>query len=205
MSLRMQPLMPVLERAARAARIAARAAGKEIELEVAGGDVRVDRALAEQIGEPLLHLLRNAVDHGIETASERQAAGKPARGRVRLEVAAEGSRVRVRVADDGRGIDTERVARVAIAGGLLKAGAQVTEEQALRLIFRPGFSTAERVSEVSGRGVGLDVVEHALERAGGELRVRTRRGEGTTFELRVPLALALVSVVVVRAGARLRD
>jgi two-component system chemotaxis sensor kinase CheA len=199
MSLRMQPLMPVLERAARAARIAARAAGKEIELEVAGGDVRVDRALAEQVGEPLLHLLRNAIDHGIETASERRAAGKPARGRVRLEVAAEGSRVRVRVADDGRGIDTERVARVAVTQGLLEAGARITDEHALRLIFRPGFSTAGKVSDVSGRGVGLDVVEHALESAGGELRVRTASGEGTTFELRVPLTLALVRVIVVRA------
>jgi two-component system chemotaxis sensor kinase CheA len=200
MSLRMQPLMPVLERAARAARIAARAAGKEIELEIAGGDVRVDRALAEQVGEPLLHLLRNALDHGIETAEERRAAGKPVRGRVRLEVAAEGSRVRVRVADDGRGIDTERVARAAVAQGLLEAGARLTQSQALRLIFRPGFSTAGRISDVSGRGVGLDVVEHALERAGGELRVRTTGGAGTTFELRVPLTLALVSVFVVRAG-----
>ncbi|HEY0098855.1 MAG TPA: ATP-binding protein [Pyrinomonadaceae bacterium] len=199
MSLRMQPLMPVLERAQRAARIAARAAGKEIEFEVAGGDVRVDRALAEQIGEPLLHLLRNAVDHGIETAEERRATGKPLRGRVRLEVAMEGSRVRVRVADDGRGIDTERVARVAVACGLLEAGAHVTDEQALRLIFRPGFSTAAEVSAMSGRGVGLDVVEHALERAGGELRVRSARGAGTTFELRVPLTLALVAVFVVRA------
>ena len=200
MSLRMQPLMPVLERAARAARIAARAAGKEIELEIAGGDVRVDRALAEQVGEPLLHLLRNALDHGIEPAEERRAAGKPVRGRVRLEVAAEGSRVRVRVADDGRGIDTERVARAAVAQGLLEAGARLTQSQALRLIFRPGFSTAGRISDVSGRGVGLDVVEHALERAGGELRVRTTGGAGTTFELRVPLTLALVSVFVVRAG-----
>jgi chemotaxis protein histidine kinase CheA len=189
----------VLERAARAARIAARVAGKEIEFEVAGGDVRVDRALAEQIGEPLLHLLRNAVDHGIETAKERRAAGKPPGGRVRLEVAAEGSRVRVRVADDGRGIDTERVGRVAVAQGLLEAGARITDEHALRLIFRPGFSTAAEISTVSGRGVGLDVVEHALEQAGGELRVRTARGEGTTFELRVPLTLALVPVVVVHA------
>jgi two-component system chemotaxis sensor kinase CheA len=200
MALRMQPLMPVLERAARAARIAARAAGKEIELEVAGGEVRVDRSLAERIGEPLLHLLRNAIDHGIETADARRAAGKPVRGRVRLEVGAEGSRVRVRVADDGRGVDAGRVARVAIAQGLLPEGATVTEEQALRMIFRPGFSTAGRVSDVSGRGVGLDVVEHALERAGGELRVRTVSGEGTTFELRVPLALALVTVVMVRAN-----
>ena len=200
MALRMQPLMPVLERAARAARIAARVAGKEIDLEVAGGEVRVDRSLAEQIGEPLLHLLRNAIDHGIETAEERRAAGKPVRGRVRLEVGAEGSRVRVRVADDGRGVDAERVARAAVAQGLLEAGERVTEEQALRLIFRPGFSTAGRISDVSGRGVGLDVVEHALERAGGELRVRTKLGEGTTFELRVPLTLALVTVVVVRAN-----
>jgi two-component system chemotaxis sensor kinase CheA len=201
MALRMQPLMPVLERAARAARIAARVAGKEIELEVAGGEVRVDRSLAEQIGEPLLHLLRNAIDHGIETAEERRAAGKAVRGLVRLEVGAEGSRVRVRVADDGRGVDAERVARAAVAQGLLAPGARITEEHALRLIFRPGFSTAGRVSDVSGRGVGLDVVEHALERAGGELRVRTVSGEGTTFELRVPLTLALVTVVVVRAGA----
>ena len=200
MALRMQPLMPVLERAGRAARIAARAAGKEIELEVAGGEVRVDRSLAEQIGEPLLHLLRNAIDHGIEPAEERRAAGKPVRGRVRVEVGAEGSRVRVRVADDGRGVDVERVARVAVAQGLVAAGVPLAEEQALRLIFRPGFSTAGRVSDVSGRGVGLDVVEHALERAGGELRVRTVRGEGTTFELRVPLTLALVTVVVVRAN-----
>jgi two-component system chemotaxis sensor kinase CheA len=200
MSLRMQPLMPVLERAVRAARIAARAAGKEIELEVAGGEVRVDRALAEQIGEPLLHLIRNAIDHGVETPEERRAAGKPARGRVRLEVAAEGSRVRVRVADDGRGIDTERVARVALAQGLIEAGASITDEHALRLIFRPGFSTAGRISTVSGRGVGLDAVEHALERAGGDVRVRSLRGAGTTFELRVPLTLALVRVVAVRAN-----
>jgi two-component system chemotaxis sensor kinase CheA len=151
------------------------------------------------IGEPLLHLLRNAIDHGIEPAGERRAAGKPLRGRVRLEVGAEGSRVRVRVADDGRGVDAERVARAAVAQGLLDASAPLTEEQALRLIFRPGFSTAGRVSDVSGRGVGLDVVEHALERAGGELRVRSGRGVGTTFELRVPLTLALVTVVVVRA------
>lgn len=200
MRLRMQPLLPVLERAARSARIAARTAGKEIELEVAGGEVHVDRSLAEQVGEPLLHLLHNAIDHGIETKEERRAAGKPLRGRVRLEVAAEGSRVRVRVTDDGRGIETERVARVAIAQGLLAAGTPITHERALRLIFRPGFSTVEKVSAVSGRGVGLDVVEHALERAGGELRVRSASGVGTTFELRVPLALALVSVVLVRAN-----
>jgi two-component system chemotaxis sensor kinase CheA len=146
-----------------------------------------------------LHLLRNAIDHGIETPEERRAAGKPVRGRVRLEVGAEGSRVRVRVADDGRGVDAGRVARAAVAQGLLTAGATLTEEQALRLIFRPGFSTAGRVSDVSGRGVGLDVVEHALERAGGEVRVRTASGEGTTFEVRVPLVLALVTVVMVRA------
>jgi two-component system chemotaxis sensor kinase CheA len=200
MALRMQPLMPVLERAARAARIAARTAGKEIDLEVVGGEVRVDRSLAEQIGEPLLHLLRNAIDHGIETTEERRAAGKPLRGRVRLEVGAEGSRVRVRVADDGRGVDAERVARSAVAQGLLAPATTITEEQALRLIFRPGFSTAVRVSDVSGRGVGLDVVEHALERAGGELRVRTKSGEGTTFEVRVPLLLALVNVFMVRAN-----
>jgi len=200
LALRMQPLLPVLERTARAARIAARVAGKEVEVKLRGGEVRLDRSLAERIGEPLLHLLRNAIDHGIETTGERRATGKSERGTVLLEVTAEGSRVRVRVSDDGRGVDPERVARAAVAQGLLEAGTRIGEEQALRLIFRPGFSTAGEVSALSGRGVGLDVVEHALESVGGEIRVRSRRGVGTTFDLRLPLALSLVSVLMLRTG-----
>jgi two-component system, chemotaxis family, sensor kinase CheA len=198
--LRMVPLRATLERAARAGRAAARAAGKPVEFETAGGEVRLDRSLADRVAEPLLHLLRNAVDHGVEGEEERRAAGKGSRGRVRVEAAAEGGRVLLRVSDDGRGVDAELVARAAAERGLVAAGTHVTEEQALRLIFRPGFSTAARASLVSGRGVGLEVVERAVEEAGGEVRVRTRRGRGTTFELRLPTTLALLPTLVVRSS-----
>jgi two-component system, chemotaxis family, sensor kinase CheA len=198
--LRMVPLRATLERAARAGRTVARAAGKAVEFETAGGDVRLDKSLADRVAEPLLHLLRNAVDHGIESAEERRAAGKEERGRVRVEASAEGGRVVLRVSDDGRGVDAESVARAAAERGLVAPGARVSEEQALRLIFRPGFSTAARASLVSGRGVGLEVVEHAVEEAGGEVRVRTRRGRGTTFELRLPTTLALLDSLVVRSA-----
>jgi two-component system chemotaxis sensor kinase CheA len=198
--LRMVPLRATLERVARAGRAAARAAGKAVEFEVAGGDVRLDKSLADRVAEPLLHLLRNAVDHGIESAEERRAAGKRERGRVRVEAAAEGSRAVLRVSDDGRGVDAGLVERAAAARGLIAQGARLTDEQALRLIFRPGFSTSARASLVSGRGVGLEVVERAVEEAGGEVRVRTERGRGTTFELRLPTTLALLASLVVRSA-----
>jgi two-component system chemotaxis sensor kinase CheA len=200
--LRMVPVGATLERAARAGRTVARAAGKEVDFEVAGGDVRLDKSLAERVADPLLHLLRNAVDHGVEPPAERVAAGKPARARVRLEAAAEGGRVRLRVSDDGRGVDLESVARAAAERGLVAPDARVSEEQALRLIFRPGFSTVARATAVSGRGVGLDVVERAVEAAGGELRVSSLAGRGTSFELRLPTTLALATALVVRAGDR---
>lgn len=202
MALRMQTLARTLERAARSARVGARRAGKRVEIEIEGGEARVDRAVAERVGEPLTHLLANAVAHGVDAPAERRAAGKPERGRVRITVSTGGGRVSVRVSDDGRGVDIGKVESAARAQGLVAEGAPVTEQQALRLIFRPGFSTAADVSMASGRGVGLDAVEHEIERAGGEVRVRTRRGRGTTFELRLPLPLALVPALLVRAGAQ---
>ncbi|HEX8285690.1 MAG TPA: ATP-binding protein [Pyrinomonadaceae bacterium] len=200
--LRMVTLRGALLRAARAGRAAARAAGRGVEFEVTGGDARLERSLAEIVADPLLHLVRNAVDHGVETEGERLAAGKPAAGRVRIEADSEGGLVLVRVSDDGRGVDTDAVARAAEAAGLVAPGAHITEAQALRLIFRPGFSTAERASVVSGRGVGLDVVERAVEEAGGEVHVRSVRGRGTTFELRLPTTLALLPAHVFRACGR---
>jgi two-component system chemotaxis sensor kinase CheA len=200
--LRMVPLRVTLLRAERAGRSVARAAGKRVEFEMAGGDARLDRSLADRVADPLLHLVRNAVDHGIESEEERRAAGKPEGGRVRVEATTEGGLVVLRVSDDGRGVDTEVVARAAAAAGLVAPGARISEEQALRLIFRPGFSTAERASLVSGRGVGLDVVERAIENAGGEVRVRSERGRGTTFELRLPTTLALLPAHVVRSGGQ---
>jgi two-component system, chemotaxis family, sensor kinase CheA len=198
-ALRMAPVGPTLERAARAGRAAARAAGKLVEFEVEGSNVKLDRSLAARLADPLLHLVRNAVDHGVEQEGERLPAGKRAPGRVRIEASTEGGRVALRVTDDGRGVDSERVARAAAERGLVPPGAAVSERQALRLIFRPGFSTAADVSLVSGRGVGLEIVEREVEEAGGEVRVSTSRGRGTCFEMRVPTTLALLPALVVRS------
>lgn len=198
--LRMVPVRQTLERAARAGHSAARVAGREVDFETIGGEVRLDKSLADAVADPLLHLLRNAVDHGIETAAERILAGKPERGRIRLEAVAEGSRILLRVVDDGRGIDLERIASAAVERGLISADERLTEQQCLRLIFRPGFSTARELTSVSGRGVGLDVVEQSIEQVGGELRLWSGRGTGTTFEMRLPTTLALVPSLVVRSA-----
>jgi two-component system chemotaxis sensor kinase CheA len=198
--LRMIPIAQTLARAARAGVVAARATGKEVDFETRGGEVRLDKSLADAISDPLLHLLRNAVDHGIESVDERKGVGKSERGRILLEARAEGSRVRLRVIDDGRGIDSSTIARAAQERGLVAPGTTLTREQSLRLIFRPGFSTALSVSNVSGRGVGLDVVEHAVEQTGGELRVWSEPGAGTTFEMILPTTLALVPALVVHSA-----
>ncbi|HEY0077348.1 MAG TPA: ATP-binding protein [Pyrinomonadaceae bacterium] len=198
--LRMVSVKQTLERVARAGLSAARLAEKSLEIELSGGEVRLDKSLADAIADPLLHLLRNAVDHGIEPPLERLAAGKQERGRIRLEAEAEGSRAVLRVADDGRGIDPERIARAAEAQGIFEPGAKLDEQQALRLIFRPGFSTVGEASSMSGRGVGLDVVESTVEQLGGELRVWSRAGAGTTFEMRLPTTLALVSASIIHSS-----
>ena len=199
-SLRMVVVAQMLERAARAGRIAARLSGKEVEFEIVGGHVRLDKSLADIIADPLLHILRNAVDHGIEPPSERARIGKRPRGLVRLEARMEANRVAFKVSDDGRGIDPLRITRAAAAQGVIEAGRLLTKEQALRLIFRPGFSTATSISNVSGRGVGLDVVERAVEQVGGELRVASEQGKGTTFEVVLPTTLALISSLVINSA-----
>lgn len=201
--LRMVSLRATIARAVRAGEAVARAAGKSVEFELAGTDVRLDRSLADALAGPLLHLVHNAVDHGIETSQERRDAGKPERGLIRVEASAEGGRVLLRVSDDGRGVDAESVARAGGRCGLVPSGAQITDEMALRLIFRPGFSTVPSATLVSGRGVGLDVVERAVEESGGEVRVRSERGRGTTFELRLPATLALLPSRIVRCAGRL--
>lgn len=197
--LRMVPIAQTLERAARSARATARTAQKEVEVEITGGEVRLDKSLADMISDPLLHLVRNAVDHGIEPSEQRRQANKSARGKLTLEAISEGSRIVVRVSDDGRGIDPARVRRTAIERGLIDESDSLTQEQILRLIFRPGFSTAATVSDISGRGVGLDVVERAVEQTGGELRVWSEVGRGTTFEMVLPTTLTLLSSLVVRS------
>lgn len=196
-ALRRVSLSRTLERAARAGAQAARATGKEVAFEIGGEDVKLDKSLVEAINDPLVHLVRNAVDHGIERPDERERAGKGRQGRVRLEATAENDRVLLKVTDDGRGIELDGVARAAVRQGIIEEGRTVSRHQALRLIFRPGFSTAESVSDVSGRGVGLDVVERAIEQVGGEMRVWSEAQRGTTFEMIVPVALMLMPARVV--------
>jgi two-component system chemotaxis sensor kinase CheA len=202
-NLRLVPLGPTLQRAVRAGRAAARVAGKEVNFEVSGSEIRLDKLLVEAVADPLIHLVRNAVDHGIESAEERTQTGKTPRGTVRIEAASEGSQSRLRVTDDGRGVDPTLVSVAAHRLGIFTSDDQLDIERSLRLIFRPGFTTLTEASETSGRGVGLDAVETAVEQVGGELRVSSKAGSGTTFEIRLPVTFGLVTTnVVVSAGNR---
>jgi two-component system chemotaxis sensor kinase CheA len=202
-NLRLVPLGPTLQRAVRAGRAAARVAGKEVNFEISGAEIRLDKLLVESMADPLIHLVRNAVDHGIETVEERTQTGKAPRGTVRIEAASEGSQSRLRVTDDGRGVDPTLVSVAAQRLGLCRSDDQLDIERSLRLIFRPGFTTLNEASETSGRGVGLDAVETAVEQVGGELRVSSKLGLGTTFEILLPVTFGLVKTnVVVSAGNR---
>jgi two-component system chemotaxis sensor kinase CheA len=201
--LRLVPLTDLLQgAAARAGRVAARQLAKDIEFEITGGHVGIDKSLAEVVAEPLIHLVRNAVSHGIEDSRDREAAGKPAHGHVRLRGFSEGSRIFISVNDDGRGIDLSRVAEAATREGIVTRPEDLTSDQCLRLIFRPGFSTSSEASDLSGRGIGLEVVDRAMEQSGGEVRLATEPGKGTTFTMMIPATLALVQCVVVRSGGQ---
>ncbi len=197
--LRLVPIGQIFGRAARLVRRSAAAAGREISLEAVGERVEVDAAIAEQIWEPLMHLVQNALDHGLEPADERVAAGKPAAGRLRLRAAAEGRRVVVEVEDDGAGIAEEKVrARAAELGFAEPAG--LDERGVLDLIFRPGFTRLQTATESAGRGIGLDVVRSTLERLGGSAEVVSVPGEGTRFRLAFPFTLVVSEALLVRVG-----
>ena len=201
-ALRMVPAALALEPARRAFREAALRLGKEVELRVEGGDVRLDRHLVDDLRAPLIHLVRNAVDHGIEPAAVRLAAGKPAAGRVVIRVEPRGSRVGVVVEDDGAGIDLAAVRAAAVSGGHVAADTAdgLPDPEVARLVFAPGLTTATAVTTVSGRGVGLDAVADAMGRLRGAVEVRSVPGAGTRFELDLPLALAVTAGVLVRMG-----
>ena len=198
--LRMVSLGPILQRAARAGRAAARAVNKQIEFEIIGADLRLDKLLCDAIADPLVHLVRNAVDHGIETAEARAAAGKPVLGKVVIEAVRSGSRTRVRVTDDGRGIDTAAISQAASRFGIIDSPRELDLTRSMRLIFRPGFTTLPVASEISGRGVGLDIVETTVEQVGGEVRVSSEPGQTSIFEIRLPVTFSLLESTIVRAG-----
>ncbi len=199
MKARMLPVATVFNRFHRVVRDLAKAGGKAVKLELAGEDTEIDKKVIDRIGEPLVHLVRNAVDHGLESAAERTAAGKPAEGRLRLGAYQEGDHICVEVADDGRGLDRTAIAQKAVQKGLIGAeeAAGAAPEQVLSFIFLPGFSTARQVSDISGRGVGMDAVKRAVEDMGGGLRVRSAPGAGTTVTISLPLTMAIVAAMLV--------
>jgi two-component system chemotaxis sensor kinase CheA len=199
---RLLPIENVFNRFPRMVRDLARKSGKQVRFIVEGEQTGLDRSVIDEIGDPLLHLLRNAVDHGVEPPAERRAAGKSPEATVRLAARHEENHIVIEVADDGRGIDPRRVRESAVRKGLLspEAAARLSDEEAINLIFAPGFSTAERVTDVSGRGVGMDVVRTNIEKIGGSVRVQTQVGAGTTFVITLPLTLAIIRALLVRVG-----
>jgi two-component system chemotaxis sensor kinase CheA len=199
MELRVVPIGTLFARLPRVVRAVARASGKEVELTLSGQEVAIDRSLVELLADPLLHLVRNAVDHGLEAPATRAAAGKPPRGSLRISAQRRTGQIHVSVAEDGAGIDRARVLARAVQRGLVspEAAPRLEAEAVHALLFRPGFSTAEAVTETSGRGVGLDVVQDAVRRAGGTLEVSSKPGQGTRFTLRLPLTAAIQNVLLV--------
>ncbi len=200
LSLQMQPLRPFLLTLARHARELARELGKDIEVQLSGDDTTLDRRTVKDLEEAMLHLVRNAIDHGIETPERRRAAGKRPTGTLRIAAAPAGARVRLEIQDDGAGVDPEAVIAAAVARGILPAGSRPAPEEIRNLLLRPGFSTRRSVSTVSGRGIGLDVVASVASRLGGELSLAWEAGQGTTVTLEVPAARRGQRILVARAG-----
>jgi two-component system, chemotaxis family, sensor kinase CheA len=199
MSSRMVPVWQVFDRFPRLVRDAAHAVGKQVDFRIEGKEIELDRSMLDEIGDPIVHLLRNAVDHGIEPPAERVAAGKPPQGKLVLSASRERSAMLVRVSDDGRGIDRARVLARAHELGLVEAGrTALTDEELTRLVSRSGFSTAEKVTALSGRGVGVDAVQTRARLLGGSVDIRSASGAGTTVTLRLPLTLAIVRALLAR-------
>ena len=205
MKVRMVPVDQLFRRFPRTVRDVAHQCGKEVELVIRGGDTDLDKSILDALAEPLTHLLRNGVGHGIETPAERVRAGKRPQGTLQLSAYHQGNQVVIEVSDDGRGIDIEKVQTRAIAQGNLKPedAARLTEAEILELIMRPGFSTADEITELSGRGIGLDVVQSVLTRLKGSVQIETSAGRGTTFRLRLPLTLAIIRALLFRVEQRL--
>ncbi len=205
MKIRMVPVDQLFRRFPRIVRDVGLQCGKEVELMVRGGQTDLDKSILDAIAEPLTHMVRNAIGHGIETAEERVRAGKRPRGTLRLAAYHQGNQVVIEVSDDGAGIDAEKVRQRALSQKLLNPdqAARMTEAETLDLILKPGFSTAEEITELSGRGVGLDVVQTVLGRLKGTVQIETARGRGTTFRLRLPLTLAIIRALMFRVEQRL--
>lgn len=197
---RMVPVGQIYSKLSRTVRKVARELNKEIELVLRGEDTELDKMMIEELTDPLMHIIRNALDHGVESAEERRAAGKTDRGHITLNAYQQGNSVVLDVIDDGRGIDSEKIRAVAAKRGLIGEKEVIDEKRAFELIFTPGFSTASQVSEISGRGVGLDVVKKNIQELKGTIDVTSAPGHGTTFRIMLPITLAIIQALIVRAG-----
>lgn len=202
MKVRMVPIENVFNRFPRVVRDLSRELSKKICLDIEGAETELDRTIIDEIGDPLIHLIRNSADHGIESPEERRKKGKPEEGTIKLKAYHDGNNVIIEVSDDGRGIDTERVLRKALDAGLVseEKAAKLTETQILSFLFEAGFSTKKEITDVSGRGVGLDVVKTKIESLGGTIDVKMKKGEGTTFSISLPLTLAIIQALMVVVG-----
>jgi two-component system chemotaxis sensor kinase CheA len=198
----MVPIESVVNKFPRMIRDLSRSLNKKMELYMTGEDTELDRTVVDQIGDPLQHLLRNSADHGLESAEVRAQRGKPAVGTIRLDAYQDGNNVVIEVSDDGNGIDVEAVKKKAIERGAITAeqGDNMTDKEIIDLLFLPSFSTAKAVTDVSGRGVGLDVVKSKIEALSGEVEVKSKLGEGSTWTIRLPLTLAIIQALMVVVG-----
>ncbi len=198
--MRMIPIGTQFQKTARLIRDLSRRAGKQIVLETSGDETEIDKSVADELSDPLLHMVRNSVDHGIETTDERLATGKDPVARVRLSARHESGQIVISISDDGRGLNKDKILKRAIQNGILQPGAQLTENEIFLLIFEPGFSTAETVTDISGRGVGMDVVKRHVQKLRGRIEVHSAPGKGTEFLLKLPLTLAIIEGLVTLVG-----
>ena len=202
-SIRMVPIGLQFQKTARMVRDLSRRAGKQIALVMSGEDTELDKTIAEEISDPLLHMVRNSIDHGIEMPEERLRTGKDAVARIRLAAYHQAGQIVIEIADDGRGLNREKILAKAMERGLVKAGAQLSDGEIFQLIFEAGFSTADKITDISGRGVGMDVVRRHVQQLRGRIEIQSRQGRGTTFFLKLPLTLAIIDGLVVEvAGNR---
>jgi two-component system chemotaxis sensor kinase CheA len=201
MAMRLVPVGPLFRRMARLVRDLARQFGKRVEIEMVGSEIELDRTIVEELADPLMHMIRNALDHGIEAPADRERAGKPAAASVRLKAQHQAGQVLVEIADDGRGLNRDKILHKAMESGLVTSGEGMADSEVYNLIFQPGFSTAEQVTSVSGRGVGMDVVRRHIEKLRGRIEIRSTPGKGATFLIKLPLTLAIIDGLVVGVGA----
>jgi two-component system chemotaxis sensor kinase CheA len=200
MDVRMVPVGQLFEKITRIVRRVANEQGKKVELDIRGADTELDKLIIEDVSDPLMHIIRNAIDHGLETPPERRAAGKPEKGAICLWAAQKGNHVVIEVRDDGRGIDSEKVRRKAVARGLISDGKELSRSEIFELLFLPGFSTRDEVSDLSGRGVGLDVVKNNITQLSGMVELTSEVGRGACMTITLPITLAIIKALIVRVA-----